>query len=87
MITLEKKSPKTGKVNSMTLATTKEALDEYYGGTSARYVQDIFPNLTSDEREFIMTGYTPKDWEELFGEREDWEEDPVMMSGFQLDGI
>tara|TARA_B110001454_G_C12553087_1_gene364438 strand:- start:226 stop:441 length:216 start_codon:yes stop_codon:yes gene_type:complete len=70
MINLERKSPRTGKVNSMDLITTKKALDEYYGGTSARYVQDIFPNLTSDEREFIMTGYTPEDWDELFGEED-----------------
>ena len=65
MISLERKSPKTGKVNSMDLATTKESLDEYYGG-SVRYVQDIFSNLNAEEREFIMTGYTPSDWNELF---------------------
>ena len=70
MITLEKKSPKTGKVNSMTLATTKEALDEYYGRTSDRYVQDIFSNLSAAEREFIMTGFTPSDWDELFAEED-----------------
>ena len=65
MISLERKSPKTGRVNSMDLATTKKALDEYYSG-SVRYVQDIFSNLNAEEREFIMTGYTPSDWNELF---------------------
>ena len=65
MISLERKSPKTGRVNSMDLATTKKALDEYYSG-SVRYVQDIFSNLNAEEREFIMTGYTPSDWDELF---------------------
>ena len=69
MISLERKSPKTGKVNSMDLATTKESLDEYYSG-SVRYVQDIFSNLNAEEREFIMTGYTPSDWDELFGEED-----------------
>ena len=69
MITLEKKSPNTGKVNSMDLDTTQAALDEYQSG-STRLIQDIFPNLSSEEREFIMTGYTPKDWDELFGEEE-----------------
>ena len=69
MITLEKKSPNTGKVNSMDLDTTSAALDEYQSG-STRLIQDIFPNLSSEEREFIMTGYTPKDWDELFGEEE-----------------
>ena len=69
MISLERKSPKTGRVNSMDLATTKKALDEYYSG-SVRYVQDIFSNLNAEEREFIMTGYTPSDWDELFDEED-----------------
>jgi hypothetical protein len=64
MIKIERKSPKTGKINSMILDTTKELLDEYYKGGD-RLVQEIFPNLTVDEREFIMTGYTSKDWEAI----------------------
>lgn len=31
-------------------------------------VQDAFPFLTDDQREFIMTGLTPEDWDQLFGE-------------------
>ena len=49
----------------MVLNTTKEALDEYYNG-SDRLVHIIFPNLDADEREFIMTGYTSEDWDEIF---------------------
>lgn len=64
MIKLERKSKLTGKINSMSLDTTKESLDEYYNG-SARLVQDIFPNLNVDEREFIMTGYISQDWEDI----------------------
>jgi|TARA_B110000263_G_scaffold225640_1_gene216759 hypothetical protein len=64
MITLVKRSPKTNKLNSMELATTSESLNEYYNG-SDRLVQIIFPNLNVDEREFIMTGYTTEDWEEI----------------------
>jgi hypothetical protein len=30
-------------------------------------IQDIFPNLPHGEREFIKTGITPQEWEELFG--------------------
>jgi len=65
MIILEKKSPKTGKMKSMILNTDKKSLDEYYAG-SDRLVQIIFPNLDADEREFIMTGYTPEDWDNIF---------------------
>ena len=52
-------------MNSMILNTDKKSLDEYYKG-SDRLVQDIFPNLDADEREFIMTGYTPEDWDSIF---------------------
>lgn len=27
-------------------------------------VQDLFPNLTPEEREFIMTGITQEEWDE-----------------------
>lgn len=31
------------------------------------HIQDYFPELTSDQREFIMTGITPEEWDEAFG--------------------
>ena len=34
-------------------------------------VQDAFPNLTPDEREFILTGLLPSEWEELLGKKEE----------------
>ena len=50
MIKLERKSPKTGKTNSMILDTTKEALDSYYAGEGL--IQVLFPQLNEKEREF-----------------------------------
>ena len=64
MILLERKCPKTGKVNSMILDTTKEALDSYYAGEGL--IQVIFPQLNENEREFIKSGYTAEDWDEIF---------------------
>ena len=61
LIKLVRKSPRTGKINSMLLDTTSKELFEYYAG-SDRLIQTIFPNLNVDEREFIMTGYTVEDW-------------------------
>jgi hypothetical protein len=29
-------------------------------------VQNAMPNLSADEREFIMTGITPTEWDEMF---------------------
>lgn len=32
------------------------------------FIQDAFPQLTDDEREFILTGLTPEDWDAIFPE-------------------
>ena len=37
-------------------------------------VQDVFPELNQDEREILMTGYTPAEWDGLFKEDDDEEE-------------
>ena len=29
-------------------------------------IQDVMPNLSPDEREFLMTGITPAEWDEAF---------------------
>lgn len=31
-------------------------------------IQDLFPSLSSDEREFIQTGITHAEWDEMFGD-------------------
>ena len=52
----------------MILNTTKEALDSYYAGEGL--IQVIFPQLNENEREFIKSGYTPEDWDEIFPKEE-----------------
>jgi hypothetical protein len=39
------------------------------------HIQDIMPNVSVDDREFIMTGYTPEDWAYLFPDTEDDDDD------------
>jgi hypothetical protein len=34
-------------------------------------IQDAMPHLDKEEREFIMTGYTPADWRAIFPPEED----------------
>jgi hypothetical protein len=34
-------------------------------------IQNIVPNLSMEEREFLMTGITPKEWNQLFSQVED----------------
>ena len=43
---------------------TQEQLDAYFDGKGL--VGEIFPHLTADEREFIITGITPDEWDEMF---------------------
>jgi hypothetical protein len=34
-------------------------------------IQDAFPTLTADEREFILTGITSEEWDEIFPEEDE----------------
>ena len=54
----------TGNENTMDIPCTNQQLVEYFLGK--RLIQDIFPNLTSDQKEFLKTGVTPKEWENVF---------------------
>lgn len=69
-----KKSDYSGKEHTMDLPTvTQERLDRCWRFNlhgEAKHIQDEFPELTADEREFLMTGITPEEWTEMFGEEE-----------------
>jgi hypothetical protein len=56
------------EMHAMNLDVTEEQLQNYDKGM---HIQNAFPNLNSDEREFIMTGITPKEWTDAFGEEEE----------------
>jgi hypothetical protein len=64
-VELTRSSDFTGNVNSMVLPVTQGMLDRYYVGNEC--VQDVFPALSADQREFIMTGVTPAEWDSLCG--------------------
>lgn len=61
---VERVSPISG-TNVMDLPITQAQLDAYANGAM---IQDAFPNLTADQREFIKTGYTAEEWEQIFSE-------------------
>lgn len=60
-----------GKVHEMELSITHEQVIDFQCGA---LVQDAFPNLTPAEREFILTGITPEEWDDVFGNDDDEEE-------------
>jgi len=61
------------KTNStMELDITYEQLDRINNRYETKeLIQNIVPNLSKEEREFLITGITPKEWNELFNEIED----------------
>jgi hypothetical protein len=68
MITLERQSMLTGNTSSMELNTTQEKIDIFFDESQRQtrpFIQDLFSELTQDEREFIQTGATPKEWSDL----------------------
>jgi hypothetical protein len=59
-------SPISGKVNTMEINVTEEEIQKYYDG--AGLIQELLPNVSPDEREFIKSGITPDEYENLFGD-------------------
>jgi len=60
------KSKVSGKIRSMDLPVTEEQLNRYSSGRLT--IQDCFPNLSPDEREFIKSGITADEWEAVFND-------------------
>lgn len=58
----------TGIEHTMNLDITEEQLARYNSGVM---VQHAFPHLTPAEREFIMTGTTPEEWDQFVPPDED----------------
>ena len=44
-----------------------KAVDTWRKGT---LIHKAFPNLNSDDREFLISGFTPSEWEEVFKDEE-----------------
>ena len=68
---ITRKSMISGNTNTMELNVTQEQLTAWESGV---HIQVAMPQLNAEEREFVKTGMTPTEWNELFGEEEDEEE-------------
>lgn len=69
---IARKSPFTGIENVMDLPVTQSDLDRCWSlsKTGTEHVQDVFPQLSPGEREFLISGITPEEWEEYLGSGE-----------------
>ena len=61
------------ETNVMDIDITQEQLALWESGRVL--IQDAMPNIGSDEREFIMTGITPQEWDNAMGIDEEEEDD------------
>lgn len=87
---------RTSKISNITrtldLPVTEEQILAYENGS---LLQDAFPNLTAEEREFCKTGMTAEEWNQLFKEQTlggeqvlgVLPENPMDKIGGNLDGI
>lgn len=60
---ITRRNPFTGEHHTMDIAVTEQQLQAWKGG---QLIQNAMPNLTDDEREFIMTGILPAQWDAIF---------------------
>ena len=67
---IKKTSIHSGITRTLTLDVTMEEYDAWLNG---ELIQNAMPRLTADEREFIKTGITAEEWEELFGDGDEAE--------------
>jgi hypothetical protein len=68
MVEVTRKSPFSGKENTMVLNIDEDTLEACIEKWNAGMnIQVAFPMLNADEREFIKTGITPAEWDATFG--------------------
>jgi len=68
MITIMKYSPITKFTSEMQVNCTEEQYADYKAGNG--FIQDCLPQATVDQREFVMTGILPGEWDAIFANEE-----------------
>ena len=63
MVRITKTSMLSGLQRSMDLPVRQGHIEHWLGGA---LIQDAMPHLDADQREFLMTGITPAEWDEAF---------------------
>lgn len=79
MMMVTRKSMMSGEVRTLNLDVTNQQLQRWRAG---ELIQNVMPQLTPSEREFIITGVTDEEWQELMRETDDHDLD----TGFYDDG-
>lgn len=78
---ITRKSMVTGVVRTMELGITQAEIDAY-NDNHLLMLQDAFPRLNADEREFFKTGITAEEWDAAFPPEDDSEDPDSMAAPF-----
>lgn len=65
---VEMKSTLTNVVHVRIIDVDPKKLQDWRSGKLKGFVQDVFPELSADDREFILTGITQEEWDSAFAE-------------------
>ena len=64
----------TGNTASMDLDVTEAQLVAWRQGA---LIQEVMPHLSADEREFLISGITPAEWDEHMRDWDEWATQPT----------
>jgi hypothetical protein len=68
IVWVTKPSILSGKMHTISIDVNMESYEKYLKGEIL--VQEIEPLLSANDREFLLTGILPEEWDELFNEDE-----------------
>ena len=63
---ITRKSPFSGQTNTREINVTEEQLQKIC--QNGELIQRALPGVSAEDREFIKTGITPQEWNDMFGE-------------------
>lgn len=70
---ITRKSIHSGITRTKDLDVTEGQMKRWLEGKEL--VQNVFPNLSADDREFIVTGITSEEWDEMFSEEDNYKDE------------
>lgn len=74
-----RKSILSGKIHKMEIPITEDDFNAYLH--SNQNIQDYFPQLTAEQREFLRTGITQEEWDAATAEEDDELDPPEHTQG------
>lgn len=68
MVVLKRVSVLTGVTNIRAIDVDLEKLIYWEENRGSVLIQNYFPELSAEDREFLLTGSTPEEWGAIFGD-------------------